>query len=343
VNSFASDNYAGVVPEVMAALAAANSDHARSYGADTITARVTAMFGEVFGPVADVVFVFNGTGANVLSIAAATRSGDAVLVADTSHIYNDEAAAPETFTSCRFFPVKTDESGKILAEALGERLIRNGDVHYAQPKLLSLTQSTEYGTVYTPDEIRALTAIAHDKDLYVHMDGSRLFNAAASLDCSLREITGDCGIDILSLGGTKLGMMFGEAVVVFNPVLAGRIRFQQKQVMQLHSKTRFIAAQYEALLRDESWKGFARHANRSATQLADGLAQFPEVRITRPVDANAIFAEIPFSWNKPLMAEFPFYVWKEDRNEVRLMCAWDTEPEWVERFIASCRTLSAQR
>jgi threonine aldolase len=343
LNSFASDNYAGVLPEVMDALAAANSDHARSYGADRCTERVTNLFRKMFGDVNDVLFVFNGTGANVLSISAAARSGDAVLCADTSHIYNDEAAAPETFTSCRFFPLKTDENGKILPESLKERLIRKGDVHYAQPKLLSLTQSTEYGTVYSPDEIRALTETAHENDLCVHVDGSRLFNAAAFLNCSLREITADCGIDILSLGGTKLGMMFGEAVVVFNRALAERIRFQQKQVMQLHSKTRFIAAQYEALLAEDAWRKVAAHANRAAAGLAAGLAAFPEVRITRPVQANAIFAELPLSWNEPLMAEFPFYIWKEDRNEVRLMCAWDTQPDWIEAFISRCRRLSGMR
>lgn len=324
----------------MAAIAAANMDHDRSYGADRITERVTELFRNVFGSIADVLFVFNGTGANVLSIAAATRSGDAVLCADTSHIYNDEAAAPETFTSCRYFPLKTDDSGKVLPEALAERIIRKGDVHYAQPKLLSLTQSTEYGSVYSPTELTALTKIAHDNGLYIHLDGSRLFNAAAAQNASLRANTLDCGIDILSLGGTKLGMMFGEAVVVFNPALAERIRFQQKQVMQLHSKTRFIAAQYEALLGDELWRDVAGHANRMAGRLAAGLMAFAQVTITRPVQANAVFAEIPQSWNEPLMADYPFYVWKEDRNEVRLMCAWDTKPEWIDAFIEKCRELS---
>lgn len=329
----------------MTALQAANERHARSYGADDITAAVTDLFRETFGAdaVSDVLFVFNGTGANVLSIAAAARSGDAVLCADTSHIYNDEGAAPETFTSCRFFPLRTDDNGKILPGALRERLIRKGDVHYAQPKLLSLTQSTEYGTVYTPEEIHELVRIAHDHDLFVHMDGSRLFNAAASLNCSLGTLTTACGIDILSLGGTKLGMMFGEAVVVFNPALAERIRFQQKQVMQLHSKTRFIAAQYDALLRDGAWQRAGRHANDMAAYFAGQLAQFPEVRITRPVEANAIFAEIPLSWNEPLMEAFPFYVWREDRNEVRLMCAWDTQRVWIETFIETCADLAAQR
>jgi threonine aldolase len=333
MKSFASDNYAGVLPEVMAALAAANSEHARSYGADDITERTTSLFKEIFGDVADVLFVFNGTGANVLSIASATQSFNAVLCADHSHIYNDEGSAPETFTGCRYFAVPSNNEGKLEAVEVKKRLIRKGDVHYAQPKLLSLTQTTEYGTVYQPEEVAAFAELARANDMYLHVDGSRFFNAAASLGCSLRQISSDCGVDILSLGGTKLGMMFGEAVVVFNKELAKNIRFQQKQVMQLHSKTRFIAAQYEAILKDDVWKRTARHANSMATLLAAKLAQIPQVKVTRTVQANVVFAELPLAWNDPLMSAYPFYVWKEDRNEVRLMCAWDTKEEEVEQFM----------
>ena len=334
MKSFASDNYAGVLPEVMAALTAANTGHERSYGADDITARTTALFREIFGDIADVLFVFNGTGANVLSISAATQSFHAVLCADTSHIYNDEGSAPETFTGCRYFSIPTNEHGKLEINAVEKRLNRKGDVHYAQPKLLSLTQTTEYGTLYTPDEIRAFSALAKANDMYLHVDGSRFFNAAASLGCSLREISTDCGVDILSLGGTKLGMMFGEAVVVFNKTLAKNIRFQQKQVMQLHSKTRFIAAQFEAVLKDELWRKVALHANSMAELLATKLAAFPQVKITRAVQANVVFAQIPVTWNEPLMEAFPFYVWKEEANEVRLMCGWDTKVEEIEAFAA---------
>jgi threonine aldolase len=333
MKSLASDNYAGVLPEVMAALQAANSEHARSYGADDVTERTLALFRETFGEVADVLFVFNGTGANVLSIASATQSFHAVLCADHSHIYNDEGSAPETFTGCRYFAVPTNREGKLEVEEVKKRLIRKGDVHYAQPRLLSLTQTTEYGTTYKPEEIRAFAALANENDLYLHVDGSRFFNAAASLGCSLRQISSDCGVDILSLGGTKLGMMFGEAVVVFNKELAKNIRFQQKQVMQLHSKTRFIAAQYEAILKDETWKRVAEHSNSMAALLASKLAEIRQVKVTRPVQANVVFAELPLSWNEPLMSAFPFYVWKEERNEVRLMCAWDTKPEEVEQFV----------
>lgn len=332
MKSFASDNYAGVLPEVMQALAAANFEHAPSYGADAITARVRELFKAEFGEFADLLFVFNGTGANVLSISASTRSFNSVLCADVSHIYNDESSAPETITGCRYFAIPSNEQGKLEPASVAERLIRKGDVHYAQPKLLSITQSTEYGTVYTPEEIRELSALAHRNDLYLHMDGSRYFNAAAGLDLPLRALSSDCGVDILSLGGTKLGMMFGEAVIVFNPQLAASIRFQQKQVMQLHSKTRFIAAQYEALLSNRLWKRTAEHANAMAQLLAEKLRAFTQLKITRPVQANVVFAELPVSWNEPLMAAFPFYVWKESNNEVRLMCGWDTKEEEIEAF-----------
>lgn len=339
MKSFASDNYAGVLPEVMAALQAANSLHARSYGADEITERTTALFREVFAADVEVLFVFNGTGANVLSLSAATRSYNSILCADISHIYNDESSAPESFTGCRFFPLATNAHGKLEPATVLQRIIRKGDVHYAQARMLSVTQSTEYGTVYTPGELRALSAICKEHGLYFHIDGSRFFNAAASLGCSLKEISTDVGADIISLGGTKLGMMFGEAVVVFNKELAGHIRFQQKQIMQLASKTRFIAAQYEALLHNNTWQRAAGHANAMAQQLQQMLQQFPQVRITMPVQANVVFAELPREWNKPLQAAFPFYIWKEATNEARIMCAWDTTPEDIAGFEQSIQSL----
>lgn len=339
MKSFASDNYAGVLPEVMAALQAANSLHARSYGADEITERTTALFREVFAADVEVLFVFNGTGANVLSLSAATRSYNSILCADISHIYNDESSAPESFTGCRFFPLATNAHGKLEPATVQQRIIRKGDVHYAQARMLSVTQSTEYGTVYTPGELRALSAICKEHGLYFHIDGSRFFNAAASLGCGLKEISTDVGADIISLGGTKLGMMFGEAVVVFNKELAGHIRFQQKQIMQLASKTRFIAAQYEALLHNNTWQRAAGHANAMAQQLQQMLQQFPQVRITMPVQANVVFAELPHEWNKPLQAAFPFYIWKEATNEARIMCAWDTTPEDIAGFEQSIQSL----
>jgi len=340
MKSFASDNYAGVLPEVMEALNAANTAHARSYGADDITARTIGLFKEVFGDAAEVFFVFNGTGANVLSISSATQSFNAVLCAETSHIYCDESSAPETFTGCRFFPLPSNEHGKLTPAIIKQRLIRKGDVHYAQASILSVTQATEYGTLYSIPELQAISALCKEHGLYLHMDGSRYFNAAASLGCSLADLSSGAGVDILSLGGTKAGMMFGEAVVVFNKELAKHIAFKQKQVMQLASKTRFIAAQFEAMLHNELWRTTASHANEMARQLHRVLSQHPQVRVTKPVQANAVFAEIPRHWYTPLQEHFPFYVWNEATHEVRLMCAWDTRPEDIDAFTLALHGLS---
>ena len=340
MKSFASDNYAGVLPEVMEALHEANSDHARSYGADTITSRVNELFRQVFAPDAEVYFVFNGTGANVLSISSATQSYNAVLCSETSHIYCDESSAPETFTGCRFFAIPADEHGKLTVDAIKERLIRKGDVHYAQTAMISLTQSTEYGTIYTAAEIKAIADLAHEYGLYLHVDGSRFFNAAASLGCSLSDISAKAGVDILSLGGTKAGMMYGEAVVVFNKDLNKHIAYKHKQVMQLASKTRFIAVQFEAMLKNELWRKVGSHANAMAQQLKTALAAHPEVKITRPVQANAIFAEIPRHWYEPLQEHFPFYVWKDSTHEVRLMCSWDTKAEDISKFSEAIAVVS---
>jgi threonine aldolase len=340
MKSFASDNYAGVLPEIMEALQKANNgQHARSYGADDITKRTTDLFKEVFDADVDVYFVFNGTGANVLSISAATHSYNAILCSDTSHIYNDESSAPETFTGCRFFPLRANEKGKLDVATIHERLIRKGDVHYPQTALLSITQSTEYGTVYKPDEIKPIAQLAHDHNLCLHMDGSRFFNAAASLGCSLGDISGKSGVDILSLGGTKSGMMFGEAVVVFNKELSKHIAYKHKQTMQLASKTRFIAAQFETMLENELWRRTATHSNKMAELLCKSISKNRKVKVTKPVQANAVFAEIPRGWYEPLQEHYPFYVWKEHTHEVRLMCAWDTKEEDINAFANALNAL----
>jgi threonine aldolase len=339
MKSFASDNYAGVLPEMMEALQQANSQHARSYGADEITRKAGTLFKEIFDADVDVYFVFNGTGANVLSISSGTQSYNAVLCSDTSHIYNDESSAPETFTGCRFFPLPANDKGKLEPATISDRLIRKGDVHYSQPSLLSLTQATEYGTVYTPAEINSIAGLTRDRGLYLHVDGSRFFNAAASLQCSLADISGKAGVDILSLGGTKAGMMFGEAVVVFNKDLSKYIAYKHKQVMQLASKTRFIAAQFDAMLRNELWRKTATHSNKMAELLCQAISKNRKVKITKPVQANAVFAEIPRSWYEPLQEHYPFYVWKESTHEVRLMCSWDTQEEDIAKFAAAVNAL----
>ncbi len=340
MKSFASDNYAGVVPEAMEALEVANENHAPSYGADTFTKCAIEDIQAAFETDAEVLFVFNGTGANVLSIAAATRSFNSVLCTDVSHIYSDESSAPETFSGCRIFPVPADAHGKLTVDGMLERMQRKDDVHSAQCRLISITQATEYGTCYEPSEIRAISAFAQENDLYLHMDGSRFFNAVAGQKNSLKSWTSGCGVDILSLGGTKAGMMYGEAVIVFNKTLAKQIKFQQKQVMQLASKTRFIAAQFSALMKDETWRKYALHANEMAKLLCDGLDDFRKIRITMPVEANAVFAVMPSEWIVELQKEFPFYLWNEKRSEARLMCAWDTTQEDVENFIAAVDKLN---
>lgn len=334
MKSFASDNYAGVLPEVMEALQAANTGHARSYGADDITARTVKLFKEVFDADVDVFFVFNGTGANVLSISSATHSYNAVLCGDISHFYNDESSAPETFTGCRFFPVPTNENGKLTPEAVQPRLIRKGDVHYAQTAILSATQSTEYGTVYTSAELKALSEQARQYGLYFHVDGSRFFNATAGAGGQLKDFSTHAGVDILSLGGTKAGMMFGEAVVVFNKKLSEHIAYKQKQSMQLASKTRFIAAQFEAMLTNELWRKHAGHANHMAQMLYKTLLKYPQVKVTKPVQANAVFAEMPVSYSAVLQEKYPFYIWKEGTNEARLMCSFDTTEADIAGFDA---------
>jgi threonine aldolase len=340
MKSFASDNYAGVLPEVMQALKEANIDHAGSYGNDSLTQSTVQLFKEIFEADVSVSFVFNGTGANVLSISTTTQSYNAVLCADTSHIYNDESSAPETFTGCRFFPLPTNDEGKLELETVRQRLIRKGDLHFPQIKLLSLTQSTEYGTTYSIEELIAFGTLCKEHDLYFHIDGSRFFNGAASMGCGLSDISTKVGVDILSLGGTKLGMMFGEAVIVFNPQLNEHLKYKHKQVMQLASKTRFIAAQYQALFEGELWRSAALHANGMAQKLAEGISVIKGVTITRSVLANAVFATIPTSWNESLMAQFPFYVWRDDINEVRLMCAWDTKAEEIDGLLEAMKKLN---
>lgn len=340
MKGFASDNYAGVLPEVMEALIRSNEAHTTPYGGDMITERVTRRFRQLFGDHTEVLFVFNGTGANILSIASMSLSFQSVLCADTSHLYNDESTAPETITGCRFIPVAANTEGKLQPSALQPWVIRKGDVHYAQPGVMAITQSTEYGTVYTPDEIRKLSTFARSHNLLLHMDGARFFNAAASLGCDMRDISSEAGVDVLSLGGTKAGMMYGEAVLVFNPSLVKDIRFRQKQVMQLASKTRFIAAQFEALLHNECWLRTAQQANRMAALLREQLAVIPGVCITRPVDANAVFATIPGAWIPVLQQQYPFYVWKEAINEVRLMCSFDTTEAEVNSFAAAIQKLA---
>jgi len=331
---FASDNNAGIHPDVLAAIVAANEGDVPAYGADELTAAALARFRELLGTKVEAYLVFNGTGANVLGLQALLEPWHAVICTDTSHINVDECGAPERFTGCKLLPVATPD-GKLRPDDVLRQLRGIGVEHHVQPRVVSLTQSTEYGTVYTAAEVRALADLAHEHGLYVHMDGARIANAAASLDCTLREITADAGVDVLSFGGTKNGLMAGEAVVFFDPEQARRFRFVRKQGMQLASKMRYLAAQYVALLTDDLWRRNAEHANRLARRLADGVRGLPGVTVTQPVEANAVFAVLPPAAIPVVQARFPFYVWDEPRHEVRWMTHWATTEADVDAFVAA--------
>jgi len=329
--TFASDNYAGVHPDVLRALTDANTGHAAAYGADKYTEQAAIQFRAHFGPDIDVFFVFNGTGANVLSLASMVHSYHTILCSEHAHIAVDECGAPERFTSAKLTLVPAPD-GKLNIPALIPFIRRIGDQHASQPHVISLSQATEYGTVYTPEELCLLTDYAHAQGMLVHMDGARIANAAASLNLSLRALTSDVGIDVLSFGGTKNGLMFGEAVIFFNRALAANFVFQRKQGMQLASKMRFIAVQFSTLLTDDLWRHNAAHANEMATRLAAVLQVKPGIRITQPVQANAVFAVLPAHYVARLQASYPFYVWNEHTGEVRFVTSFDTTEEDILEF-----------
>lgn len=331
--SFASDNYAGIHPQILAAINQANNGHATSYGGDPLTARATELFKKEFGDQAAVFFVYNGTGANVLGLRSMLHSYQSVICPEAAHIQVDESTAPETFIGCKLIPVACPD-GKLYPQLVEQKIQRLGDQHHPQAKAISISQSTEYGTVYQIEEIKALSALAKKYNLFFHMDGSRLANAVAALDASFRAVVTECGVDVLSFGGTKNGLMVGEALVFLNPDLAKDFLYIRKQGMQLHSKMRFISAQFIALLENGLWKNNAVHANRMAKKLANGLVAFPEIKITQQVEANAIFATMPPRIIPRLQEKFSFYVWNERTSEVRLMCSFDTREEDIDEFIS---------
>lgn len=331
---FASDNGAGALPAVMAALAEANRGHALAYGADPWSERATALLRRELGEGAEVFFVYGGTGANVVALAGVLLPHEAVICAESAHLALDECGAPERIVGCKLIGVPSAD-GKLTVEQVAARLGGAGDVHHAQPRLVSISQSTELGTVYRPQEISALAACAHAHGLLLHVDGARLFNAAAALGVPLAALAGGAGVDLLSFGGTKAGMLYGEAVVVLDPALAGRMAFARKQAGQLPSKMRFVAAQFEALLEGGRALAAAAHANRMARRLAERAAAVPGVTLERPPAANALFATLPRAAIAPLAARFPFYVWDEARALVRWMTAFDTTEEDVDEFVAA--------
>jgi len=330
--SFASDNNAGVHPEVLKAIAAANQGHVVGYGDDPYTHSAVSQFKRRFGDDIEVFFVFNGTAANCLGLKALTNSYHAVICAEAAHICVDECGAPEKFTGCKLIPIPTKD-GKLTVEAVRTAYHGIGVEHHVQPRVVAITQCTEVGTVYKEDEVRQLASFAHECGLFLHMDGARIANAAASLGLDLRQATRDLGVDVLSFGATKNGGMGAEAVVFFDPKLAADFKFYRKQGMQLASKMRFLSAQFEALLNDGLWLRNAQHSNRMAQMLKRELSKIPQVKITYKVEANGVFAKLPRRAIAKLQKRYFFYMWDDAQSLVRWMCSWDTTEVDVKQFV----------
>lgn len=330
--SFASDNTAGVHEKVLAACSAVNVGGVTGYGEDIYTIQAVDDFKRTFGKETGVHFVANGTAANVLAYGTVSTWFNSIIASEVAHVNVDEGGAPERVFGLKVIPVPSSD-GKIRPEQLLKHTLRFGDVHHSQPRVVSITQPTEYGAVYSLKEIEALSDVCQRHGLLLHMDGARIANACAALDLGLKEGTKDVGIDLMSFGGTKNGIMFGEAVLFFKPDLDKNFRHIQKQTMQMISKNRFVAAQLQALLQDDLWLKNARHANAMTATLAEGLKRFPKVVFTHETQANAVFATMPREYIDFLQEQFYFYVWDEPTNQVRLMCAFNTPLEHVHAFL----------
>ncbi len=328
---FASDNNAGVSPEILARIAEVNQGHTIAYGDDPYTREAEIRIREIFREDTRVYFVFIGTAANVLGLDAVSQPYHSIICAETAHIHVDECGAPEKFTGCKLLPVETPD-GKLTPDLAAKHMHGFGFEHHAQPRVISITQSTEMGTVYTIEEIRKLAGYAHSHGLLLHMDGARISNAAVSLNRSFREFTVDAGVDILSFGGTKNGMMYGEAVLFFNNAAGEDFKYRRKQGMQLASKMRFISAQFLGFLENDLWKKNAEHANQMARLLEEKVREIPGITITQKVEANGVFARVPAGIIPELQKEFFFYIWDEDKSEVRWMTSFDTTEEDILGF-----------
>ncbi|WP_405862069.1 low specificity L-threonine aldolase [Streptomyces sp. NBC_00090] len=336
VRGFASDNYAGAHPEVLAALTLANEGHQVAYGEDQYTEHLQRIMHSHFGSSAEAFPVFNGTGANVTALQALTDRWGAVICAESAHINVDEGGAPERMGGLKLLTVPTPD-GKLTPELIDRQAWGWEDEHRAMPQVVSITQNTELGTVYTVEEIRAIVEHAHSKGMKVHLDGARIANAAASLDVPMRAFTNAVGVDVISYGGTKNGMLFGEAVVVLNPDAVSHMKHLRKMSMQLASKMRFVSVQLEALLAKDLWLRNARHANAMAQRLAAGVRELDGVEILYPVQANAVFARLPHEVSRRLQERFRFYFWDEAAGDVRWMCAFDTTEDDVDSFLQALK------
>lgn len=326
MRSFASDNNSGVHPLVMDAIVKANENHAVGYGDDLWTATATEKLKEVFGEKASPFFVFNGTGANSIALQAVTRSFHSIICAQTAHIYVDECGAPARMSGCTIIAVPT-EDGKLTPELIRPHLHNFGVCHHAQPKAVYISQVSELGTVYTIEEVKAIAHLLHTYDMYLHMDGARLANACAYLNCTMKELTVDAGVDILSFGGTKNGMMMGEAVISFRPEITEHLQYFRKQSAQLASKMRYLSAQFIPYLENGLWLKNAKTANLQAKKLAAILQEYSPIKFTQKVESNQLFLTMPADVAKKLMEKYFFYYWNEAISEVRFVTSWDTTDE----------------
>lgn len=336
---FGSDNHSGVHPEIWQALLSCNQGHAPSYGTDLWSEKAISLFKKEFGQQAQIYFVFNGTASNVLALRTLAKPFHSILCSEMSHLNVDECGAPEFFTGAKLIPLPSIH-GKLNLETLKSALYRRGDQHFSQAKVVSLTQPTEWGVCYSLDEIKEICQWAHQEKLWVHMDGARLANAVCHLKTDLKAMTSDLGVDVLSLGGTKNGMLMGEAVVFLNPQLAEDFKYIRKQSAQLPSKTRFIAASFEKYLQDQTWKKIAEHSCEMAEYFFQQLRAVPQVQITAPRQSNALFAQFPRNWIKALKEKYFFYVWNEKTFECRLMTSWDTQKSEIDGFVKLATALS---
>ena len=329
--AFGSDNWAGVHPAVLAAIVEANVGHAPSYGNDEWTKLAIEKVKALVGKDCEVFFLFSGTAANVLGLQSMVRSHQGVICAETAHVNTSECGAAEKHIGCKLIPLPSPH-GKISPADIPKQLGSIGNEHHVQPKAVTVTQSTEYGTVYSLAELKEISKVTHDNGMFLHMDGARIFNAAVELGCTIEETTRDVGVDVLSFGGTKNGLIAGEALVFFEKKFAEDFEFRRMQGMQLSSKMRFVAAQYIALLSNDLWKTNAAHANKMAKLLKDGMCGLPTVSITQDVQSNSVFATIPREAISKVQESFGFHVWNESRNEVRLVTSWDTDETDVREF-----------
>ena len=340
--NFASDNASGVHPVVMEAMISANQGHVVGYGGDAYSQHAQALFKRAFGEDAEAYLLFNGTGSNVLALKGMLGSHETIYCSEEAHLFVDECGAPENHIGCKLITMASTKGKIDVTDIISQVSVNQGFVHRSQPRVISIAQATERGTVYSLDELKNIVAFARQHDMLVHMDGARIHNAAAALGVTFKEMTTDIGIDVVSFGGTKNGLMMAEAIVVLNPALKNAYPFVRKQGMQLASKHRFLAAQYIAYFTDELWRANAEKANGSAAYLAEKLNEFPEITLTSPVDINVVFACLPAHWIAPMQAASFFNIWDASTGEARFITSFDTTHSDIDQFIEAVKQIAAQ-